>query len=262
VDVNPITRQLGRRLQQKSILYLMGPGKMLDRVRQVPALLARLPRTTWDFIMKGKLDGAGGDDANQPPREVPDFGAILAEQLAVVQSRIDDVIRSSSAGPRWIEHDGAGYDAVRFDPDRAAAIARDELDQLKNWLESKWNATPRDTAVLEKVLHYVPGGRQLTRWSEAAPYLLAIVVATHHVFFGHVDLMILGGYSLAAWLTERVSNEVAARTRQANRAIADRFEQLAHEQIDRAIAWLEDRAPTAEVLVKLQRTAETLHPGE
>jgi hypothetical protein len=29
---------------------------------------------------------------------------------------------------------------------------------------------------------------------------------------------------------------------QANRAIADRFEQLAHEQIDRAIAWLEDRA--------------------
>jgi hypothetical protein len=189
VDVNPITRQLGRRLQQKSILYLMGPGKMLDRVRQVPALLARLPRTTWDFIMKGKLDGAGGDDANQPPREVPDFGAILAEQLAVVQSRIDDVIRSSSAGPRWIEHDGAGYDAVRFDPDRAAAIARDELDQLKNWLESKWNATPRDTAVLEKVLHYVPGGRQLTRGPRPRRTSVRSSSPRTTCFFGHVDLM-------------------------------------------------------------------------
>src|SRR6185436_14067033 len=218
VDVNPITRQLGRRLQQKSILYLMGPGKVLDRVRQVPALLARLPRTTWDLVMKGKVD-AGASDENQPPREVPDFGEILAEQLAVVQSRIDDVIRSSSAGPRWIEQDAGGYESVRFEPDRASAIARDELDQLKTWLELKWNATPRDTAVLEKVMKYLPGGKQLTRWSETAPYLLAIVVATHHAFFGHVDLIIIGGYSLAAWLTERMSNEVAARTRQANRSI-------------------------------------------
>ena len=32
VDVNPITRQLARRLQQRSILYLIGPGRVLDRV--------------------------------------------------------------------------------------------------------------------------------------------------------------------------------------------------------------------------------------
>ncbi len=75
VDVNPITRQLGRRLQQRSILYLMGPGKMLDRVRQVPALLARLPRTTWDLVMRGKAD-VGAADQNQPPREVPDFSVM------------------------------------------------------------------------------------------------------------------------------------------------------------------------------------------
>src|SRR6185436_16749430 len=146
IDVNPITRQLGRRLQQRSILYLMGPGKILDRVRQVPALLARLPRTTWDLIMRGKAD-VGAADENQPLREVPDFSVILSEQLAVVQSRIDDVIRSSPAGPRWIEQDADSYAAVRFESDRAAAIARDELEQLRNWLESKWNATPRDTAV-------------------------------------------------------------------------------------------------------------------
>jgi len=32
VDVNPITEQLQRRLQQRSVLYLMGPGRILDRV--------------------------------------------------------------------------------------------------------------------------------------------------------------------------------------------------------------------------------------
>jgi hypothetical protein len=260
VDVNPITRQLERRLQQRSILYLIGPGRVLDRVRQVPALLARLPRTTWDLIMRGKAD-LGGDGENGPPREVPDFGALLAEQLAVVQSRIDDVIRSSSGGPRWIEQDAAAYAAVRIEPARASAIATDELEQLRAWLETKWNATPRDTALLEKLLKYLPGGKQLTRWSEAAPYLLAVVVATHHAFFGHIDLMILGGYSLVAWLTERATNEVAGRTRQANRAIADRFERLAHEQIDRVCAWLEKRAPTSDALAKLQRIAEGLQLG-
>src|SRR5205085_5437947 len=125
VDVNRITRQLARRLQQRSILYLIGPGRVLDRVRQVPALLARLPRTTWDLLMRGKADlGAAGDE-QAPPRDVPDFGAILSEQLAVVQTRIDDVIRSSDAGPRWIEQDGQTYAAVRVEPDRAAAIATD-----------------------------------------------------------------------------------------------------------------------------------------
>ena len=39
VDVNPITEQLQRRLQQRSVLYLIGPGRILDRVRQVPGIL-------------------------------------------------------------------------------------------------------------------------------------------------------------------------------------------------------------------------------
>ena len=63
--------------------------------------------------------------------------------------------------------------------------------------------------LLQKLLKHLPGGEKLTQWSEAAPYLLTIVVATHHAFFGHIDLMILGGYTLATWLTERLSNEVA-----------------------------------------------------
>lgn len=261
VDVNPITRQLARRLQQRSILYLMGPGRVLDRVRQVPSLLARLPRTAWDLVMHGKAD-LGDTNGNGQPRDVPDFGAVLSEQLMVVQSRIDDVIRSSTSGTRWIEQDARSYAAMRIDPTRAAAIATDELEQLRGWLETKWNATPRDTAILEKMLKYLPGAKQLTRWSEAAPYLLAVVVATHHAFFGHIDLLILGGYSLATWLTERISNEVASRTKLANRAISDRFEQLAHEQIASAVAWLEKRAPTKAELERLRKTANALQPQE
>ena len=230
VDVNPITRQLARRLQQRSILYLMGPGRIIDRVRQVPSLLVRLPRTTWDLFMTGKANLSGGDE-EKIPRKVPDFQAILAEQLSVLQSRIDDVVRSAPAGQRWIDHDLPAYNAMKIDPKQASAIAEDELAQLKNWLESAGTprrATPR---CLQKMLKHVPGGDKLTAWSEAAPYLLTIIVATHHAFFGHIDLMILGGYSLATWLTERLSNEVAGRTRQANRSINDRFERLAHEQI-------------------------------
>ncbi len=94
VDVGPLTQQLQRRLQQQSILYLMGPQRMLDRVRQVPGMLLRLPRTLWDVVMKGAapgldLQGSGnGDDA------APNFRALLIDQFTIVQSRIDDLIRS------------------------------------------------------------------------------------------------------------------------------------------------------------------------
>jgi hypothetical protein len=116
--------------------------------------------------------------------------------------------------------------------------------------------------MLQKLLKVIPGGEKLTQWSETAPYLLTIVVAAHHAFFGHIDLMILGGYTLATWLTERLSNEVAVRTRQANRAISLRFEQLAHEQIEKSIQWLESRAPNIETLEKLKKSAEAIQRSE
>jgi hypothetical protein len=259
VDVNPLTRQLQRRLQQRSILYLMGPGRVIDRVRQVPGLLMRLPRTTWDLLMKGKLDAADPTDAGaKPTRDVPDFRAALVDQFAVVQSRIEDVLRSSPAGERWVADASSGWAAARIDAQKAGAIAEEELADLRAWLEKRWHGTPRDTALLQKLLKHLPGGQQLTQWSEAAPYLLTIVVATHHAFFGHVDLMIIGGYTLATWLTERLSNEVASRTRLTNRRIAERFEALAHEQIQRACAWVEQRAPETKSLDRLQRAMEAV----
>jgi hypothetical protein len=102
----------------------------------------------------------------------------------------------------------------------------------------------------------LPGGTKLAKWSEAAPYLLTIVLVTHGAVFGHIDLLVLGGYSLATWLTERLSNEVAARTRATNGKIADRFTRLAHEQIERTITWLDRQAPQTRVLDQLDRLAQ------
>jgi hypothetical protein len=256
VDVNPLTQALQRRLQQRSVLYLMGPGRMLDRVRQVPGLLARLPRTAWDFLRAGQVGRRGADDV--PPDLVQgklDFRAALVDQFVVVQSRVDDVIRSSKTlAPRL----SAEYVSAKLDPERAGAIADEEVASLQSWLENRWNATPRDTAVIEKLIKYLPGGQKLTKWSEAAPYILAIVVATHHAFFGPVDLLVIGGWSLATWLTEKLSNEVAARARAANSAIASRFAKLAHEQIQRTIAWLEQQAPSARELDALNELADEI----
>jgi hypothetical protein len=69
----------------------------------------------------------------------------------------------------------------------------------------------------------------------------------------------MGGYSLATWLTERISNEVAARTRRANRNIAARFERLAHEQIRRSIAFLEAQAPPTSEIDAIEKLADELH---
>src|SRR5205823_9879458 len=104
IDVNPLTRQLQRRLQQRSVLYLMGPGRMLDRVRQVPGLLARLPRTTWDLLRHGQLSrngqGSGLPDLEQRGL---DFRQALVDQFRVVQARIDDILRGDATTARWLD---------------------------------------------------------------------------------------------------------------------------------------------------------------
>jgi hypothetical protein len=257
VDVNPLTEQLERRLQQRSVLYLIGPGRILDRVRQAPGMLVRLPRTAWDLLVRGRLPAAPVNPEDID-RSVPDFRANLIDQFVIIQSRIDDALRTTPTGQKWIADSAAGYAASKIDPAEAGNIADDEIAQLNAWLQCRWNATPRDTALLMKLLRYLPGGEKLTQWSEAAPYLLAIIVAAHHAFFGHIDLMILGGYSLATWLTERLSNEVAARTRQANRAIAFRFGKLSHDQIRKSIDWLQSRAPKISEIDSLEAKANEL----
>jgi hypothetical protein len=266
VDVNPLTQQLQRRMQQRSILYLMGPQRILDRVRQTPGLLMRLPRVAWDYVKTGEISaGSFSPNTDGNAQAVPDFRAVLVDQFAVLHSRIDDVLRSSKSGEKWLDAAGEGdsapgsagsYASAKLDPGEAGRIADEEMAALKEWLEKRWNTEPRDTRALQALLKFLPGGTKLARWSEAAPYLLTIVLVTHGAFFGHVDLMVLGGYGLATWLTERLSNEVAARTRETNTRIADRFARLAHDQIERVVTWLDKRSPPPRVLDQLERTAQ------
>jgi hypothetical protein len=258
VDVNPLTEQLQRRMQQRSVLYLMGPQRILDRLRQAPGMLVRLPRVAWDYVMRGDFSASALNPDGTESREAPDFRAILTDQFAVLQSRLDDALRSSPILRQWnTEGVPPPYQAALMDSAQAGQIAEEELAELKSWLEKRWNSTPRDTRVLESLLKFLPGGKQITRWTEAAPYLLVLIVAaaTHHLF-GGVDFIVLGGWSLATWLSERLSNEVAAHTRQTNQKITDRFTRLAHDQIERVCRWLDDQAPQFRLLDQLEKAME------
>ncbi len=259
VDVNPITDELRRRLQQRSVLYLVGPQRVLDRVRQVPTLLARLPRATWDWVMRGQIPS----DLNHPrstsnPAEPPDFTAVLSDQFTVVRSRVDDVVRSDTLASKWIDEDPDAYRGAMIDSSSAGLIAADEVQQLRDWLEKRWNATPRDTRIVQAILKYVPGGTKLTRLSEVAPYLLVAALVAAHAVFWHIDLPVIGGYTLVTWLTEKISNEVNARTRGTNRKISDRFENLAHDQIEKLCQWIDRQAPSIKELDRLEKLANEL----
>ncbi len=259
VDVNPITEELRRRLQQRSVLYLVGPQRVVDRVRQMPTLLARLPRATWDWVMRGQVPSDIAHPKNAGNQtDPPDFVATLSEQFTVVRSRIDDVVRSNETAAQWIATDPDGYRQAMIDPATAGLIAIEEVQQLRDWLEKKWNATPRDTKMLQALVKYLPGGKKLTQWSEAAPYLLTIALIVHHALFWHIDLPVLGGYTLLTWLTERISNEVSIRTKATNRKMDNRFEKLAHEQIGRICRWMDQQSPTMDQLEKLERMATEL----
>src|SRR5205814_10649742 len=91
IDVSPVTRQLQRRMQEQSILYPMGPQRMLDRVRQVPGLLLGLPRPAFD-LLRGQSISLSSPATSANRGQPPDFASMLADQFTILQSRIDDVI--------------------------------------------------------------------------------------------------------------------------------------------------------------------------
>lgn len=258
VDVHPMTQQLQRRLQQRSVLYLMGPGRMLERARQVPGLLVRLPRTLWDTVVRGKTVTLNAPAAQQAENKVPDFRANLIEQFTVVQSRIDDALRTGPIPEKWLTERKESYAATRIDPNDAGKIADEELAALRNWLEKRWNATPRDTALILRLLKHLPGGERFVHWIEATPYLVAVLLAAQHMVSHGADLMIIGGFSLATWIGEKLSNEVTNRVRETNQRIEQRFGELAHEQIKRTSEWLEQQAPAEKALSRIELLAEEI----
>jgi hypothetical protein len=260
VDVGLLTQQLQRRMQERSVLYLMGPRRVLERVRQLPGLLARLPRTAWDLVIRGEPPtlNACPVAAKEETAVTPDFARLLADQFVVAQSRIDDALRSNATAQRWLNARPDSYGETKIDPSEAARIADEELADLKAWLSQRWDESPRDTKALKRLLKHLPGGEKATGLSEVAPYLLAVVVALHGALFGPVDLLIIGGFSLATWVGEKLSNEVMARTRRTNRRIRERFGLLTREQVTRVGQWLDRQVPQIEELDQLERLADEI----
>jgi hypothetical protein len=208
-------------------------------------------------VMRGEVAAGSSPGDKNDTRDVPDFKVVLSDQFSVLQSRIDDLLRTSPTAQKWVAAGGKSYEQARMAPENAGRIAEEELAELRAWLENRWNATPRDTKAVHALLKYLPGGKKLTALAESAPYLLALGLIAHHALFG-TDLLVLGGYTIATWLTERLSNEVAARTRAANVRIADRFTRLAHEQIQKICAWLNQQAIAAKLLEQLDSAASDL----
>jgi len=208
----------------------------------VPGILVRLPRTAWDLVINGRVNLKSPEDALSAERQVPDFHATLADQFAIIQSRIDDAVRSVDSGPRWVSDPSHPYAESKIDPSDAGKIADEELKELNDWLQKRWNATPRDTVLLLKLLRHLPGGEK----ADAMDRGRAVFARDHrggascHLrTCGPDDPRRIFAGDLAHGKTEQRS---AARTRQTNRAIAMRFERLARRQIRQSIAWIESRA--------------------
>lgn len=260
VDVSPITADLQQRMRQQSWLYLMTPQRMLDRARQVPSMIVRLPRTAWDMVMGGqvpRISPAGPAPSASDPQP-PDLRQPLIEQLAILQTRVHDAILGTDAGRRWLAADPDGFAATRIESTEAARIADEEVASLRQWCQQHWDKAPRDTKFLNRLLMRSPGSPTLAKVSEAAPYLILLFASTS-VFTMGIDFAIFSGFGLAVTLLERMSNEVKARARMARERIEQRFEQLGQEQIRRVVAWLGRMAPSQRDLDALVRQADAVN---
>ena len=105
VNVSPVASELQARMREKSILYLMGPERVLRRAREVPKVLLKLPRTVYELLMRGRLPTL--DPPRQAPEKAqpPDFASSLGEQFTAIQNRIMDVLQSDDARPLALADD-------------------------------------------------------------------------------------------------------------------------------------------------------------
>lgn len=293
VDVAGMAAELRRRLEDKSLLYLLGPRRVLERLRQVPGLIARLPRSTWDLLTQHGRRGQHVEPPAADQATLPDFRQELIDLFRVHQARLDELLRPCNAEPdRWqINVDAeagewkmdvaakAGERRMDGDPEageckldvedhaggwkmdvaHAGAIADSELAELKNWLAQHWNDEPRDTRFVRKLLGKLPGGARLVQLSEAAPYLLTVACVVKGALLGPLDLVILGGFFGTTWLLERMSNEVRSKVHDTNRRIEQRFAALIAAQNARVDRWLDQQAPTRARLDRLQEQAYRLN---
>lgn len=247
-DVSDVVAKLRRRLEEKSILYLLGPRRVWDRVRRLPGVVARLPRSVVDALSRRQVEGKtvpDQEEASSPPK-IPET---LVEELIKHQVPLEELL-----GPF-----GDSSQEWKINPSEAARVGQEELDRLKKWMAERWDREPRDTRLVRKLLGVLPGGDRLVHLAEAAPYLLTAACVVKGTVLGPIDLVILGVYGGVTWAIERLSNEVRAMVADINVRIEQRFAALVDLQDRRAREWLDTRAPTtAEIDVIRSRVDQLL----
>lgn len=247
VDVGEVAADLAHRLRQKSVLYLLGLPRVWEHVRQLPGAIAGLPRSAWE-----RLSGTRGASRLEAPpgsaAPLPDFRQELVDKFLAHHARLDELLRPfGDTQAEW-----------KTDPDHAGRIADEELDGLRQWLAQRWDSEPRDTRLVRKLLRRLPGGDRLIPLSEAAPYLLTIACVVKGAALGPVDLVVLGAYSFATWLLERLSSEVRAKVHETNVRIGQRFAALVEKQTEQARRWLDAAAPSGARVAEIRRRVERL----
>jgi len=261
VDVSSMTLELQQRFQAKSILYLMGPKRVLDRAKKA-SLAVFYKVTSPKSWFKQDSTKTSQEGRTIEVQTLPDFHSMLINQFRIGQSRVRDILEGNERARVWLRDEHSRGIETWIEPEEAGRIADEELAALNAWLKERWEDTPRDTKTILSLLSYIPGGKRIVEWSEASPYLLVLVAATYNSFFGPIDLLVIGGYSLATWLGERLSNEVTRRVRQTNQTIYRRFEKLMKDQVEAQIEWLTRQVPSRTAIEnaeeEMDRVAETL----
>ncbi len=243
VDVSGLTAELQQKMQAKSILYLMGPKRILDRAKKISSTVFN--RVTSPRSWFGKDTQSGSQEGETiEAQALPDFHSMLVDQFQIGQSRIRDILEGNDRAKSWLSHSQETKESLWIDPERAGTIVDEEIESLNHWLKERWETTPRDTKTILNLLSHIPGGKKIVEWSEASPYLLVLVAASYSSFFGPIDLLVIGGYSLATWLGEKLSNEVTHQVRRTNQTIYRRFERLMKDQVANQIHWLSQQVPS------------------
>ncbi len=256
MDVSPLLRDFKVQMRNNSVLYLTSATRIMDWGKSLAKKGRSLLLSQWRHPQP---PASGGEsDGSQAEILEPPLSKSLREQFIAAQNSMENVLLGDPYGKKWITQSELAYQATKLPVEDAKQIYQTQMDRLQQWMNQRRDATPRDTEILMKLLRLLPGGKKLIKWTEAAPWLMIVILVTHGAFFGHWDVPLIGGYYLFNFLAQRFSDEVKKRARQANSDIEADFVDLNLQQVRRIVQWINQQVPSHQMIEQLRRAVEDL----